>query len=147
MSQFDDYLDGHQGRVARLALAMWPDDADAVKLALVHDDGEWATGDIPQPIKERAPLRIREWIEDEELIGRAKLWAYPGAAFIVAIKGGLLNDRLTLCDILDRLMFVQHKAPHLLPGEFAGDIAKVEALAISLNVADAVAPVLRGMRG
>jgi hypothetical protein len=140
MSQFDDYIDGHSARVARLVCAIFPKSIEVTVMALTHDDGEAGTSDLPAHVKAKMPEDVREWWDAQEDAAAAYVWNDAG---------GVDYDvpELRLCDILDRLMYVQHKAPHLLPGEFAGDIAKVEALAISLNVADAVAPVLQGMRG
>lgn len=48
LSWTKDHLDGHQGRVARFFLALWPSEATAAVLinALIHDDGELVSGDI-----------------------------------------------------------------------------------------------------
>ena len=75
----DDRIDGHSARVQRIILALHPAPTMALMVAaLVHDDGEYAVGDIPQPAK--AAMRSREpeaWerfeaAEDDAL---AEVWA------------------------------------------------------------------------
>jgi len=49
----NDRLDGHEGRVARIILAIHPNPSAALlAAALTHDDGEHFTGDIPYPYKQ-----------------------------------------------------------------------------------------------
>lgn len=96
-----DRLDGHQGRVARLCLAIWPDASrDLIIAALTHDDGESVTGDIPAI---RAKSQDQNNAEEAE---RIKLW-----------QRSLPNlseedqERLSFCDKLDAIMWMLHYAP------------------------------------
>jgi len=138
LSCTDDYLDGHQGRVARLALALFPDDAVLLRAALTHDDGESATGDVPNPVKNKMPIAFRSWWDQMEDAAARAMWGpqlSPSA------------HRLRLCDKLDALMWVQHHAPHLLArADWQKDVAEVEGLSHACGVAHMVEPVLRGMR-
>lgn len=97
-----DRLDGHQGRVARLCLAIWPDASrDLIIAALTHDDGESVTGDIPAI---RAKSQDQNNAEEAE---RIKLWWNT--------RLPRLSDdderRLRFCDKLDAVMWMMHHAP------------------------------------
>ena len=52
LSLTHDPLDGHQGRVARIIMALHPaPSAQLLMAALTHDDGEHVTGDMPGEFK------------------------------------------------------------------------------------------------
>ena len=74
LSLTHDPLDGHQGRVARIIMALHPaPSAQLLMAALTHDDGEHVTGDIPKPTKMRlADMEIS--IEELEAEARDDLW-------------------------------------------------------------------------
>jgi hypothetical protein len=101
-----DRLDGHQGRVARLLLALHPDPSAALlRAALTHDDGETATGDVPRRVKDAMPHVALEWLEAAEAAQRARIWR-PG--------GGLTEKEerwLDFADALDALMWAAHHDP------------------------------------
>lgn len=70
-----DRLDAHAGRVARLILAWHPAPSVALlRAALIHDDGEIGTGDIPGPIKATLPVDVALTLERIEEAARAEIW-------------------------------------------------------------------------
>ena len=144
MVDTDDRLDGHQGRVARLALALFPDDHDLLIMALTHDDGESVTGDIPNPVKNQLSQVARDAIEDMEENARLRLWGgLSGSGKATDIVR--TATRLRLCDKLDAIMWVAHHHPRLLaePG-WQSDIAEVKALAAQCGATwEALAALLR----
>lgn len=143
LSWTDDYLDGHQGRVARLLLALHPAPSRAlIVAALTHDDGEWAVGDIARPAKEDlAEMEPAAWsrmlaCEDE---ARADVWGDALA---------LQPDQvawLRLCDRLDAHMWMLANKPKLRKRpDWREDRGWIEARAQELgaDVAIAIAAVL-----
>ena len=101
LAQTHDRIDGHQGRVARLILALWPDASrDLIVAALTHDDGESITGDIPY---QRGKTTDQE---NAETAARIIIWSrrHPMLSFEDAA-------RLRFCDRLDAAMWMLHHAP------------------------------------
>ena len=136
LSWTDDYNDGHQGRCARLALAMFPDDRDLLAYMLTHDDGEYAVGDIARGPKRNAPGVVQEWLAGKECVARNMLWDE-------LMPHDTHGHRSKLCDSLDAYMWMMHKAPQLAYlQEWRNHRAEIEALAITCNVADMVLPVI-----
>jgi len=101
-----DRIDGHSARVARIILALHPDPSLVlVTAALIHDDGESVTGDVPMTAK------------------RGRLKTELNAAEGAALRG-LWGDGPMLCgddhawlqfaDRLDAYMWAAHHAPHVL---------------------------------
>ncbi len=69
-----DTVGQHAERVADLIRRFHPyPSAELIEAAKAHDDGEWLTGDIPWPAKQRMPQVMREWLDDEERLGRVKV--------------------------------------------------------------------------
>jgi hypothetical protein len=109
-----DRLDGHQGRVAKILLKFWPDTSrEALIWALIHDDGESATGDIPGPVKDDMPKELRYRlgrIDSERLVD---MWSGQCGNY-----GPLLPimelDHIDFSDKLDAYMWAKHHAPHIM---------------------------------
>ena len=105
-----DPVAAHSGRMGILALTLFGKDASRALLTacLVHDLGEWATGDVPFPAK-RDP-EFREAADRLETVALADM--------------GLLFDlspidarRLKYLDRLDAYLWAEHHAPHVLTGD------------------------------
>jgi len=96
-----DRIDGHQGRVARLITALWPDASrDLIIAALTHDDGESVTGDIPFTTKKT------ERQKNAEAAARVMIWGRQLPSLLTPDA-----DRLIFCDRLDAAMWMMHHAP------------------------------------
>lgn len=102
-----DPVAAHSGHMGILALDIWGKDASRELLAacLVHDLGEWASGDIPFPAKTDPELR--------EAADRLEVTALADM--------GLLYDlserdtrRLRYLDRLDAYLWAQHHNPGIL---------------------------------
>lgn len=98
-----DPVDGHEARVAKLVMALWPDDVDieTIWLALTHDDGEHVTGDIPYTFQKPEELLLAEENAISEMWGE---YQYCGLAI----------DRVKFCDRLDAYLWAHKYAPHVL---------------------------------
>ena len=143
MADTDDRLDAHQGRVARLALALFPGDQALLVAALIHDDGESVTGDIPAGVKMRLSKVALDEIEKMEADGIRRLWHSPYIrAFIV--PDAVMDDRLRLCDKLDAIMWVAHHQPRLW-SEGRWPLARLNVLKLAeeTGVADEIDWLLR----
>ena len=96
-----DRLDGHQGRVARLIIALWPDASrDLIIAALSHDDGESITGDIPYPRGKTTEQ------QNDETAARITIWQRRAP-----MLSSQDEARLRFCDRLDAAMWMLHWAP------------------------------------
>ncbi|MEM8773851.1 MAG: hypothetical protein AAGF53_02395 [Pseudomonadota bacterium] len=94
LSHTNDFLDGHYGRVARMMIMLKPDvSAEALRYALIHDDGERMSGDTPYPAKRKYPelALVSRDVENQE---RCRVWG-PDPQ--------LTEDELDLIEICDRL--------------------------------------------
>ena len=101
LAQTHDRIDGHQGRVARLILALWPDASrDLIVAALTHDDGESITGDIPY---QRGKTTDQE---NAETAARIIIWCRRHS--MLSFEDAA---RLRFCDRLDAAMWMLHHAP------------------------------------
>ena len=125
LAQTCDRLDGHQGRVARIILALWPDASrDLIIAALTHDDGEYITGDIPATF------------------GKTDDQASCEAAAYITIWGDKFprlseedGAKLHFADKLDAYQWAYHHAPHLMDKpEWRYAWAHIEAMAAGLGV-------------
>jgi len=116
MSDMDDYLDGHQGRVARLLLALHPAPSlDLIKAALTHDDDEPAIGDMARPAKDELRRHHPEAFAAIMQVGET---------FRVAMWGGRVGPIsamaeddfrwLNWCDRLDAYLYAVSRKPHLI---------------------------------
>jgi len=107
LSCTEDYNDAHQGRVARIILALHPDpSAGLICAALTHDDGERGPGDLSTDAKKNPELRAI--VEAEERKTAVKTW---GKIW------WLESDEqkwLKFADRLDAYMWAKHKAPWVL---------------------------------
>ncbi len=126
MSQFDDFNDAHQGRVARIIAYFHPaPSSDLLVAALTHDDGEAGTADIPSPYKDCLPQEVRNQFERDERNARAGLWGS---------EPWLEPDDqkwLQFADVLDRILWKRHKAPSQVTTD---DVERAKRLATELNI-------------
>jgi 5'-deoxynucleotidase YfbR-like HD superfamily hydrolase len=108
LSLTSDYIDGHSGRVARICLALWPQEFELACHALIHDDGESATADLPSPLKRSMPADVADWLVRVEAQAMADIWgeAYPKAT-------GENFNRLKFADRLDAYQWAIHHKPEL----------------------------------
>ncbi|NUM72775.1 hypothetical protein HUU40_00295 [candidate division KSB1 bacterium] len=119
MSHTEDYNDAHQGRVARLILALHPSpSALLIAAALTHDDGESGPGDMSRQAK-RANPELRAMLQELEDAKICQIWNTP-----IPPRMSLNPDEiawLKFCDLLDGYMWVKHKNPNILaqPGWIA----------------------------
>lgn len=135
LSWTDDYLDGHQGRVARIVMALWPDASGRlVRAALTHDDGEAGIGDLAQPAKEFLDWANPECLSTLEFIERDNRIVIWGSDPELANHE---SRRLKLADRLDAYMWAKHKAPHILSRDDWREAAEwIRAEADRLGVLD-----------
>ena len=117
-----DPIAGHQGRVALLALMMFPTAHALHRAAIMHDMGEAAVGDVPNPVKNANPdlKRALDRIEAEAMVE-------------IGLPGVDLDDRerdmLRLCDKLDAILWARHHKPDLLDDpRWQGDVSEVRGL-------------------
>ncbi len=129
LAQTCDRLDGHQGRVARLILALWPDASrDLLIAALTHDDGESVTGDIPATAgKMLAHIEV-------EVLAKMDIWGYETLPLLSSLDA----RRLKLADKLDAYMWAEHHAPAVVldRGEWSEAWQEIVKLAVELGVED-----------
>lgn len=98
-------LHGHASNVVRILLHYWPDTPrDELIGALLHDDGEPLTGDLPAPFKAKCPHIARQMAEIE-------------AAHVLSLWGGHVEwttnaARLRFADQLEAYVCVCRRAPH-----------------------------------
>lgn len=120
-----DRLDGHQGRVARIILALWPDASrDLLIAALTHDDGESVTGDIPATYPKSDRHKVAE------VFARKDIWG-SGMPCLSYADG----QRLHLADKLDAYQWAYHHAPHIMgKPEWCEAWAQIETMAAGLGV-------------
>lgn len=101
LSLTHDPLDGHQGRVARIIMALHPaPSAQLLMAALTHDDGEHVTGDMPGETKRKLSLDTSCDLQDMEDYARSELW---GNVHINV--SGENADWLRLADRIDAFMW------------------------------------------
>ena len=99
LSHTVDPVGYHSGRMAILALKLWPNDNHLRDACLTHDLGEFASGDIPYDgDKTTANMVSDKWSRDNDLDAHL---VYPGR-------------RLKFLDKLDAYLWARHHAPHVL---------------------------------
>ena len=77
LSWTDDYNDAHQGRVARLLLALHPNpSAVLLAAALTHDDGELKAGDMGHALKRENPT-LRDALQKVGDDTTPGMWSVP----------------------------------------------------------------------
>lgn len=100
LSLTHDPLDGHQGRVARIIMALHPaPSAQLLMAALTHDDGEHVTGDMPGEFKSDYKFGL-DWLGEIEAEARTDLWGKVHIGF-----SGENEDWLRLADRIDAFMW------------------------------------------
>lgn len=109
MSRTDDYNDAHQGRVARLLLALHPNPTLMLLVAaLTHDDGELFAGDMTRPVKDGNP-ELREAVREIEDAGTCEIWGIEKPIELSPID----QEWLKFADRLDSYMWMLHTNPEL----------------------------------
>jgi 5'-deoxynucleotidase YfbR-like HD superfamily hydrolase len=99
----------HSWGVATLALHLWPDCSRELLIAcIMHDVGEYATGDIPAPTKWQMTKSMVQDIElmEEQAVTRA--WPYMPVLSLTDVQ------RLKWCDSLELMI-------HCLEAMLSGD--------------------------
>ena len=126
-----DCIDGHQRRVAVLvhelcALIGHPlHDSDLVRWALVHDEAERITGDVPGPAKRRWP-KLAAALEDAEREARRDLGiAEPNLS--------AREQRIfKLCDALDAFLWAHAcQATHTI--DWQAEMVRLQAMAAGID--------------
>ncbi len=107
MAATGDTVGGHHGRVALLAMMLFPTAHAVHRACVLHDLGEASVADVAGDVKDANPVL------------RAELDRLEAAAIAaLGIKFPKLDDierrMLWLCDKLDAFLWVQHHKPHLL---------------------------------
>lgn len=112
MSWTEDYNDAHQGRVARLLLALHPKPSQMlIAAALTHDDGESFTGDMSFDAKKSNP-QLRTMLKQAEDAAICVIWGLEETPHF-----RLSDDEkewLEFADRLDSYMWTMHKLPRSL---------------------------------
>lgn len=113
MSWCEDYNDAHQGRVARLILALHPKPRPLlIAAALTHDDGEIAAGDIGFEAKAANPgfRQMAHALEDK---ATCEMWGLPAGQ--TPCQSLTTDERawVKFADQLDSYMWMMHKNPNL----------------------------------
>lgn len=135
----EDYLDGHQGRVARLLLALHPSPTlRLIGAALIHDDGEHVVGDLPGPSKSALPDELRAAFEDAEVAALEGVWgALPELTPQEA-------RWLTFADRLDAAMWCAwHRPGDLGREDWRATLAWLDGRAVALGAVIGVRGMLR----
>lgn len=102
MSDTNDPVGYHSGRMAILALKLWPCDWKTVGACLTHDLGEFASGDIPYDgDKTTANAVADKWSVDNELD-----WHINPTA--------LTKHRVKMLDRLDAYLWARHHEPRMV---------------------------------
>ena len=140
LAHTDDRIDGHSARVARIILALHPAPSfDLVRAALIHDDGESVTGDVPADAKRMFPAlaRFLKAIERQAIL---RLWGtLPGTGLTARDL-----EWLEFADRLDAYMWTKAHRPDILARDgWPEALATLTAMAAEFGVSDA----LRGATG
>lgn len=128
LADTDDRVDGHASRVARLILALHPEPenhAELIVVALTHDDGEAAVGDVRGPAKDDDP-DLADRVRNLEFHHRRKIWV--GAWPLWACLDDDDRRWLDFADRLDRQFWARQHAHLLSPAEATAFAEAAEAL-------------------
>jgi 5'-deoxynucleotidase YfbR-like HD superfamily hydrolase len=120
LSQTNDPVGYHSGRMAILGLDFFGIDGDLLAACLTHDLGEYATGDVPfgSPIKN----------EHHERIARMQMGMN---------KGDHDNPRVKFLDLLDSYLWARHHAPALMVrGDWKKQLLTIQDTADRLDVSN-----------
>ena len=99
LSHTVDPVGYHSGRMAILALKLWPEAYWLIKSCLTHDLGEFASGEIPYDgDKTTANAVADKWSRDNDIDTHL---VYP-------------DPRLKFLDKLDAYLWARHHAPQVL---------------------------------
>lgn len=142
LSETTDLIEAHQGRVARLILALHPDPSRALlAAALTHDDGEIVQGDLSGPAKARLSREERGDAEAAEHRARAGLWRLDWCHALSAPEDAWLR----FADRLDAVLWMLRHRPELANrSDWSESVDLVLARADALGVRGAVEAVLMG---
>lgn len=137
MSWTDDYNDGHQGRVARIILALHPHPSTfLLSAALTHDDGELAAGDMCHDAKRENP-ELRAMIQKVEDAGTCNIWGISATPC-----SRLLPDErewLKFADQLDSYMWMMYRKPALsMQTDWIAQYERLREFAIKHEIWDTV---------
>ena len=102
-----DDVSAHSGRMAVLALKLWPDASrDLLAAIAVHDLGESVTGDIPWGFKHtyEPTAESISFAEDDALEAMGLLF----------VADDDIHCRMKLCDLLDAYLWARHHKKKLL---------------------------------
>lgn len=131
-----DPICAHQGRVALLAVVLFPTAHAVHRAAIMHDMGEAAVGDVPNPVKNANP-------DLKAALDRIEAEAMAAMQLPAVTLDDRERDMLRLCDKLDAILWARHHRPDLMeePG-WRGDVQEVRGLMWQLGVGDRVSAVL-----
>lgn len=101
-----DTVAGHQGRVAAMYAAAFPEDKDGIVACVLHDIGEAYVADVPSRVKKASP-ELRNLLHELE----AKAIAELGIVFPKLSE--LQSRRVYFFDQLDALYWAYMKCPKL----------------------------------
>lgn len=138
LSGSGDSVDGHSGRMAALAVALFPDlSVDLMTAIATHDLGEHGVGDVSADAK-RADLELKVALDRREAAVLRDMGLPP------IDLGERDARRLKLLDRLDAYLWMLHRAPWLdVRKDWQGDLkwllAEAEALGVGAAVLGAVA--------
>lgn len=140
LADIADPIAGHQGRVALLAVVLFPDAHALHRAAIMHDMGEAAVGDVPNPVKEANPTLKAE-------LDRIEAIAMVQMGLPECNLDARELDMLRLCDKLDAVLWARHHRPGLMDeAGWQRDVAVVADLAARLNVSRLAADILPPQR-
>lgn len=132
LADTNDPIAAHQGRVALLALMLFPTAHAVHRAALCHDMGEAAVGDVPNPVKNRNP-------DLKAALDRIEGEAMERMGIPAVSLDDIERDMLRLCDKLDAILWARHHRPGLMSHPaWQGDVQEVNGLAWRLGVQDKV---------
>lgn len=101
-----DTVAGHQGRVAAMYAAAFPDDKDGIIACILHDIGEAYVADVPSRVKKKSP-------ELREILHKMEAEAIADLGIIFPQLTELQAKRVYFFDQLDALIWAYTKAPWL----------------------------------
>lgn len=129
MSHTTDFNCAHQGRVALLALCLFPDAGlDLLRAAITHDQGEAGVGDVAFPVKQKHPEFSKHLDEMEAAHAEGR-----GLAPISLSE--LDTKKLKMCDRMDAVLWVLKCNPALSKTpQWQSDIAFCREQAGALGV-------------